>query len=221
MIQVGQKYALGDVEHVFPPLTLSGKFKYTSKVKDAHKRLLLLLDDFDTLCELQDIEYTIGGVTLLGAVRHGGFVPWEPNAEVEMLETDAIQLEKIYAQPSDWILKKVGYGYRIHKKNESSPYLDVLLTTYSKILHKYVFMDERRREEFPLYESLYAELHPRRRYTYENIMLWGPQYGEELCQRRYGVECLSVAVVGGGEGWQMKLLKVLKLIQRLLMLERK
>lgn len=218
MLHVGQNYMLGDVEHTFPALKMSGKFKYSSKAKEIHRRLLLLLDDFDTVCELQDIQYTIGGKTLLGSIRHGGFIPWEPNAEVEMLEADALQLEKIYASPSEWYLTKTDFGYRIKEKGGSDePYLEVVLTTYSKLLHKYVFVDPSLKEAFPLYESLYAELHPRRRYTYENIMLWGPQYGEELCQRRYGMDCFTVVVVGG-EGWQLKLMRVLKMLRRFLML---
>jgi hypothetical protein len=188
MIQAGHKYRVGEIEHVFPDLVVSGKFKYTAKAQSSHLRLIQILDEFDTACELQNIEYTIGGKTLLGAVLHEGFVPWEANAEVEILQSDAVQLENIYNQPSGWTLKKVPYGYQLTRTGTDNPYIAISLISYNQ---KYTFCDPQSRERYPLYVNEYSDVHPRRRYNFENIMLWGPQRGEELCQRLYGAKCFT------------------------------
>ena len=51
-------------------------------------RLLELLTRFDSLCSEQNIAYTLHGGTLLGAVRNGGFIPWDDDADVAMTRTE-------------------------------------------------------------------------------------------------------------------------------------
>lgn len=46
--------------------------------------ILNIMHDIDTLCRNNDIDYYIIGGTALGAVRHGGFIPWDDDLDIAM-----------------------------------------------------------------------------------------------------------------------------------------
>ncbi len=56
--------------------------------------LLELLVEFDRLCRKYEIRYFLSSGTLLGAVRHEGFIPWDDDADVELLRPDYERLRE-------------------------------------------------------------------------------------------------------------------------------
>lgn len=58
------------------------------ELQHIHRVLLKLLIDFDQLCKEQNIQYFLAGGSLLGAVRHQGFIPWDDDIDVMMLRDD-------------------------------------------------------------------------------------------------------------------------------------
>ncbi len=47
-----------------------------------------IFQEFDRICKKHHIHYTMEGGTLLGAVKYGGFVPWDDDIDVVMKRTE-------------------------------------------------------------------------------------------------------------------------------------
>lgn len=63
-------------------------FFVTSMMKRCWAAQLQVLEDVDTLCQKYNIKYYGDCGTLIGAVRHGGFIPWDDDLDICMLRED-------------------------------------------------------------------------------------------------------------------------------------
>ncbi len=70
-------------------------------------RMLEMLKYIDKICKKYDIKYWLSSGTLLGAVRHGGFIPWDDDVDIEMLREDYKKFVRALKEenPSDYILQ--------------------------------------------------------------------------------------------------------------------
>jgi len=78
---------------------MSGKYTFTQE--ELRRLQLIELDmlvELDRVCRKNDIPYRITGGTLLGAVRHKGFIPWDDDADVNMLREDYERFKKVADQ---------------------------------------------------------------------------------------------------------------------------
>lgn len=76
--------------------------KETATLQQHQQALLTLLIEFDRVCKELNISYILFAGTLLGAVRHKGFIPWDDDLDVMMLREDYERL----LQEADRILDR-------------------------------------------------------------------------------------------------------------------
>lgn len=72
--------------------------------EDFRRMQLIELDlmlEVDRICRKHDIKYAICAGTLLGAVRHKGFIPWDDDADLCMLREDYERFREIAQEEMD------------------------------------------------------------------------------------------------------------------------
>lgn len=93
-----------------------------------HLTLLEILDEIVRVCEENNLRYYLWAGSLLGAVRHQGFIPWDDDMDIAMPRKDyelfceiyrkkndtAYKLEDVVSDPHYWL----GYA-KLCKKNTS------------------------------------------------------------------------------------------------------
>ena len=68
----------------------------------AHQLIMLeMLVEIDKICKKHDIQYMLFAGTLLGAVRHQGFIPWDDDLDIVMLRPEYERFLQIAPQELD------------------------------------------------------------------------------------------------------------------------
>lgn len=84
-------------------------------LKKIQNVLLGILDDIIAVCEKYKIPYTLGGGSVLGAVRHQGFIPWDDDIDVNFSRRD-------YERFIPAFRKEFGKKYWIHTPEATDNY---------------------------------------------------------------------------------------------------
>jgi len=86
-----------------------------AQLKELQQTLNGMLFDIVDVCETYGIRYNLGGGTALGAVRHGGFIPWDDDVDINMPRTDHDRFVAVFK-------KEYGDRYWVHTARESKNY---------------------------------------------------------------------------------------------------
>ncbi len=73
---------MSDLSDLKLPNTHDGRLDAIQKMQ------LSYLLEVDRICRKHNIKYFLGGGTLLGAIRHKGFIPWDDDSDIMMLRED-------------------------------------------------------------------------------------------------------------------------------------
>ena len=67
-------------------------------IKDVQDKILEVMKFIDRVCRDNDIVYFIMGGTALGAIRHGGFIPWDDDLDIFMTPAEYEKFKKAFYQ---------------------------------------------------------------------------------------------------------------------------
>ena len=70
-------------------------FYIPTAVKQSWAAALDVLAEIDRICKAHDIKYFADWGSFLGAVRHGGFVPWDDDLDICMLRDDYVKFRAV------------------------------------------------------------------------------------------------------------------------------
>lgn len=73
--------------------------------EELRKTQLNILQKVTSFCEMQDISYSLYGGTLLGAVRHKGYIPWDDDIDISMPRPDYERFKKEFCHIGESNLK--------------------------------------------------------------------------------------------------------------------
>lgn len=93
-----------------------------SKLRQYQLHLLDTLKEFDAFCRAHGIVYYLAYGTLLGAVRHKGFIPWDDDADLWMDRENYTKLEKLMRGNHHQLTENVYVTEGIRPELWSPPY---------------------------------------------------------------------------------------------------
>lgn len=121
--------------------------------KDILRKLQLteieILGEIERICNEHNIKFCLTGGTLLGAVRHKGFIPWDDDIDIAMSRED---FEKF----CDICKTKLSKNYYLHYINTDNKYW----LTFAKVRKNNTLLDEKNISHLNVKKGIYVDIFP-------------------------------------------------------------
>ena len=127
-----------------------------STLRKAQLRMLDILIEVDKICRKNNIPYFLESGTLLGAVRHSGFIPWDDDIDISVMLSDYPRLRKVLQEqlPSTMVFQDTttdsNYPMLIAKIRDTKSYFEEDYT--QKLTHKGLYIDIFPLEKIPCWK---------------------------------------------------------------------
>lgn len=120
-----------------------------SKLRQLQLEELDILKEFVHICDKYDLGYYLVGGTLLGAVRHSGFIPWDDDIDVAMLRGDYERFAEVCQAELD--------PQYFYQSSETDPYY---FLTYAKIRKNGTEVCEERFSNSKFHKGIFIDIFP-------------------------------------------------------------
>lgn len=120
------------------------------QLKKIHCLELEILKEFDEICNKCNIPYTLAGGTLIGAIRHQGFIPWDDDIDVYVLRSDFNKIRKTF--PS--LLRNTNYFYQSQQTDKNYFY------PFDKMRMNGTIFEETFLSNHQIHQGVYIDIFP-------------------------------------------------------------
>lgn len=108
-----------------------------TEIREMQLEIVKMMENVDSLFSDNGIAYTLLGGSVLGAVRHKGFIPWDDDMDIGVFRDDFDNAEKLLSQMSEYVYERaenhivpdapIGHLHLVNEKYpiENSPTIDV------------------------------------------------------------------------------------------------
>lgn len=121
------------------------------EIREYQLAQLELIKMMDELCSKLNLTYYIIGGTLLGAVRHDGFIPWDPDIDIAMPRKDYEAVRDYFAKNES---ERYFYQHYSTEKNHLSPHALI------RIKDSHVIFKSTSTRFNPRYDGIYLDIFP-------------------------------------------------------------
>lgn len=121
--------------------------KNNQTVRDVQEKILEIMKYIDKLCRENGIVYYIMGGTALGAVRHGGFIPWDDDLDIFMTPDQYQKFKSVFE-------KQTSDTFILQEWRTTPNYLE-----YAKIrMNGTTFIEEVFKDRKDMHQGIYVDI---------------------------------------------------------------
>jgi choline-phosphate cytidylyltransferase len=168
-------------------------------LREGQKKMTGLFREFDRICRKYDIKYWCKGGTMIGVVRHKGWIPWDGDVDIGMLESDYEMFKtKAFELPSNMFFQNIDNDpfytvkgiYKIrdinsYYSNKKYPWhdglqLDIFVHTLSE---KNMIIPVHNGRHGDLGEHMYDDIFPLATGQFEDLVVYIPGNYVGICKQ--------------------------------------
>lgn len=179
------------------------EYKVDGNKNKTFKQLLKIVKLWNEMAKEGGIKYWACGGTLLGAVRHSGFIPWDNDIDISIMLSD---LEKVKMKLDKHPVLKYYEsmcGLRVHIDGDDETVMDIFICDYyNKITINFCgslsdggdptwWMSE----VFPNQHIYESELYPLKEIAFEDTTIMVPNNEINVLYRNFSDQCLSACKI--------------------------
>ena len=119
----------------------------SKNIKLVQEKILETMKYIDKLCRENNIEYYIMGGTALGAVRHGGFIPWDDDLDIFMTPNEYQKFKAVFE-------KEQSEKFVLQEWKTTKKYLE-----YAKVrMNGTTFIEESLKDRKDMHHGIYVDI---------------------------------------------------------------
>jgi phosphorylcholine metabolism protein LicD len=180
-------------------------YEYTvgAKEQKIFKILLKILKLWNELVKECGIEYWACAGTLLGAVRHSGFIPWDNDIDISIMLSDLKKVKQKLEKHPDLMCCECEQGLQVRYRDYEFPFMDIFICDYyDKNAIKYCgFLSKHDKPTwfidyyFPNEHVYSNELYPLKEIKFEDTTIMVPNIQKNMLFRTYSNNCLTACKI--------------------------